>query len=99
VDWLHPAFTWSQETPFSFGSAEEFSCVPNRGRPDSPLFVVNHFITLAVPANQSINDFDVLVDRVRACEEERGQRANLIALDFIGQGDVMDVIDTLNGVD
>ena len=47
VDWLHPAFEFSQETPFSFASAEEFSCEPNRGTIDSPLFVVNHFITLA----------------------------------------------------
>ena len=98
VDWLHPAFALSQETPFSFSSAEEFSCAANRGEPDSPLFVVNHFITLAVPSNQSINDFDPLLARAEQCQTERGMRANLLALDFIGQGDVMAVVDRLNGV-
>ncbi len=99
VDWLHPAFEFSQETPFSFSSAEEFSCEPNRGEPDSPLFVVNHFITLATPANQTINDFEPLLTRAEQCRDERGRQPNLLSVDFVGQGDVMDVVDRLNGVD
>ena len=99
VDWLHPAFEFSQETPFSFASPDEFSCAPNRGMPDSPLFVVNHFITLARPSNQTINDADVLLDRVEACAAERGLTVNLIAVDYAAQGEVMAVVDRLNGVD
>ena len=98
-DWLHPAFEFSQETPFSFASAEEFSCAPNRGEGDNPLFVVNHFITLARPSNQTINDYQQLLDRAEACRDERGLQPNLIAVDFISEGDVMAVVDTLNGVD
>ena len=99
IDWLHPAFEFSQETPFSFASADEFSCDANRGEPDSPLFVVNHFITLANPANQTINDFDPLLTRAEQCRNERGQQPNLLSVDFVGQGDVMAVVDRLNGVD
>ncbi len=99
IDWLHDAFAFSQETPFSFASAEEFSCEANRGDPDAPLFVVNHFITLARASNQTINDLDVLLDRVEDCAAARGLHPNLLSLDFVGQGDVMEVVDRLNGVD
>ena len=99
VEWLHPAFEYSQETPFSFGSADEFSCEPNRGRADSPLFVVNHFITFARPANQDINDRDPLLERAEACREERDLLPNLLAVDYATRGDVMEVVDILNGVD
>lgn len=98
-DWLHPAFEFSQETPFSFASAEEFSCEPNRGQADSPLFVVNHFITLATPGNQTINDFEPLLARAEQCRDERGLHPNLLSVDFVGEGDVMEVVDRLNGVD
>ena len=99
VPWLHPAFEFSQETPFSFGSADEFSCEANRGQPTSPLFVVNHFITLARPSNQRINDLDILLSRAEQCREERGLHPNLLSVDFVSEGDVMEVVDILNGVD
>ena len=99
IPWLHPAFTYSQETPFSFSNVDEFSCAPNRGEPDSPLFVINHFITLARPSNQTINDLDVLLSRVEQCRDERGLHPNLISVDFVSEGDVMEVVDRLNEVD
>ena len=98
VAWLHPAFEFSQETPFSFRSAADFSCEANRGGDDAPLFVVNHFITPALPSNQSANDFDPLLERAERCADERGLHPNLLAVDFVGQGDVMAVVDRLNGV-
>lgn len=98
VDWLHSAFEFSQETPFSFRSADDFTCESNRGVEDAPLFVVNHFITPALPSNQDANDFDLLLERVERCRDERGLHPNLVAVDFVGQGDVMAVVDRLNGV-
>jgi len=99
VDWLHDAFEFSQETPFSFAAAAEFSCVSNRGRSDSPLFVVNHFITLARAGNQTINDHDELMERASTCMRERGMQPSLLAVDFATRGDVIGVVDALNGVD
>ncbi len=98
VEWLHPAFEFSQETPFSFASTGEFSCAPNRGDASSPLFVINHFITLARPSNQRINSSEELNTRVADCERERGLQPNLIAVDFATKGEVMAVVDALNGV-
>ncbi len=99
ISWLHDAFEFSQETPFSFGSADEFTCAENRGKPASPLFVVNHFITFARAGNRTINDFDSLLARAEECEAERGLPPNMLAVDFVSEGDVMAVIDRLNGVD
>ncbi|MDJ0767159.1 MAG: hypothetical protein QNJ12_00140 [Ilumatobacter sp.] len=99
VDWLHQAFEFSQETPFAFAAPEEFSCISNRGTPTSPLFVVNHFITVARPSNQTVNDSDVLLERAERCRDERDLHPNLLAVDFVSKGDVMAVVDELNGVD
>lgn len=98
VEWLHPAFEFSQETPFSFAAADEFTCTMNRGSAGSPLFVINHFITLARPSNQSINDAEILLTRAEACSQERGRLPNLLAVDYVTRGDVMSVVDELNGV-
>ena len=66
--WLHPAFDVSQETPYSFGSVDDFVCVENRGAADATMFLVNHFITLARAGNRWINDRDVLLERAEACK-------------------------------
>jgi len=99
IAWLHEALDFTQETPFSFSSVDEFSCDANRGSPDAPLFIINHFITLARPSNQTINDADILGQRAEQCAAERDRQPNLIAVDFIGEGDVMTVVDSLNRVD
>lgn len=99
IGWLHDGFAFTQETPFSFRSAEDFSCEPNRGRPDSPLFQVNHFITPALGRNGSVNDLDILLPRLRQCQQQRGQLPNLVAVDFWEQGDTLAAVDALNGLD
>ena len=96
--WLHPAFEVTQETPYSFANADEFVCTENRGDPASTMLLVNHFITLARASNRTINDRDVLLPRAEACAEERGLHPNLLAVDFVSQGDVFAVVDELNGV-
>lgn len=98
IPWLHDGFSYTQETPFSFAGADEFSCEPNRGREDSPLFQVNHFITPALGRNGSINDPEVLVPRLEQCREERGLLPNLVAVDFWEAGDTVAAVDLLNGV-
>jgi hypothetical protein len=99
VEWLHPAFEFGQETPFDFATPEGFSCIPNRGTQAGPLFVVNHFITLARPSNRTVNEYDLLLERAEQCRDERDLHPNLLAVDFVSEGDVMAVVDELNGVD
>jgi MFS family permease len=99
----------TKETPFNFGSTSELiapdaledSCRPNRGPDTAPLFLVNHWINtdpLPLPSNAvTVNAYDPLLRRARACEESRGQRLNLLAVDFYSRGDLFEVVDTLNG--
>jgi hypothetical protein len=102
VPWLRPAFKLIQETPYHFTSAEEFSCRPNRGVPDASLFLVNHWIETTptpLPSNAAVvNALDLLLGRIRECEEERHHLANIVAVDFYGMGDLLRVVDELNGV-
>ena len=99
VPWLHDALDFVQETPFGYSRVEDFDCAPNRGRPDNPLFLVNHFITPAsASAGERANSEEVLSARLQRCVEERGLVPNLVAVDFFASGEVLQVVDELNGV-
>jgi hypothetical protein len=102
VPWLIPGFDVVQDTPYLFESAADFSCAPNRGPADAPLFLVNHWIDEMgnVPRNAAlVNARDVLLPRVEECEEERGQLPNFVAVDYYNRGDLLPVVDELNGVE
>jgi len=102
VDWLRPAFRLMQETPYTFHKPEEFSCRENRGPADASLFQLNHWIETTptpLPSNaEMVNAREVLLGRARQCQQERGLLPNLVAVDFYRSGDLLDVVDTLNGV-
>jgi hypothetical protein len=100
-----------EETPYSFKRRPALltdpsnwpaSCAPNRGPDDAPLLLMNHWINTDPtprPSNAAlVNQREVLAGRARECEEIRGQRVNLLAVDFAGQGDLYDAVDELNGV-
>jgi len=98
------AWDYTEETPYHFGSLAEIddtSCKPNRGDTGKPFFLLNHWITRASPSRvdaTTINDYDYLLERARRCAEERGQIPNLVGVNFYLNGDVFEVVDTLNGV-
>ncbi|MEM9565945.1 MAG: hypothetical protein AAGA93_25205 [Actinomycetota bacterium] len=100
--WFQNAYdTAFTETPFTFAVANEFSCEPNRGDAANPLFLINHWITTGIPVQEAaitINDRASLLDRVDECEEERARRPTVLAVDFVETGDLVDVVDELNGV-
>ncbi|MXZ62809.1 MAG: phosphatidylinositol-specific phospholipase C domain-containing protein [Chloroflexi bacterium] len=101
VPWLHRGFEVAQETPFRFHSVDDLSCELNRGRADAALFLVNHWIEDIAPSPadaELLNARDVLLPRLRQCESERGQLPNLVAVNFYRVGDLMAVVDELNGV-
>jgi len=92
------AFT---ETPFTFALRSEFSCAPNRGNPDNPLFLINHWLTTGIPVREAaavVNGNDFLLDRVRACQAERGRLPTVLATDFVQTGDLIQVVNELNGI-
>jgi hypothetical protein len=98
----------TQETPFTFTSTAQLteprnldaSCEPNRGTAAAPLFLVNHWINtdpLPRPDNAAtVNAYDPLLRRARACQRSRGRQLNLLAVDFYKRGDLFEVVDTLN---
>lgn len=101
VSWLLPAFRVIQETPYDFARVgDTLSCAPNRGGTSGSLFQLNHWITTtpaALPSNAAvINSRATLLERVHRCTRERGQRPNIIAVDFYRTGDLLDVVRELN---
>ncbi len=101
VPWYHPAFEVCQETPYRFLAPSEFSNRPGRGGTSGSLLLMNHWIESTptpLPSNAEIvNAYDFLLKRARACRKERGMIPNLVAVDFYRSGDLMRVVDTLNG--
>jgi hypothetical protein len=98
-----------QETPYSFKQASELTdsrklaktCQPNRGSSDNPLFLLNHWIDTSPapkPTNAAkVNNYKALLARAQECERVRGQVPNLIAVDFYATGDLIKVVEKLNG--
>jgi hypothetical protein len=98
--WLMQGFDLVQDTPFDAKKASQFSCELNRGDLTAPIFLVNHWLNNSqsrVSDAKRVNASDVLWPRVHECENERGQLPNYIAVDFYDQGDLLQVVDRLNG--
>lgn len=102
--WYRRQFAISKETPFSFDKPEELearaSCQPNRGNEDASFFLLNHWVDTSPaprPTNAKVvNEKEFLLERIRRCERVRGMVPNIIAVDFFGQGDVVDLVRELN---
>jgi hypothetical protein len=104
--WLHAQFDVAQETPYAFDTVAALrdaarSCRPNRGEPANPLFLLNHWVDTSPaprPSNaRTVNARAFLLDRIRRCAAARdGLRPGIVAVDFAGVGDVVDVVRTLN---
>jgi len=100
----------TEETPFSFREPAQLTdpaglaatCEPNRGPAGAPLFLVNHWITTDPaprPSNAAVvNAREPLLRRVRECARTRDHVPNLLAVDFYRRGDLLAVVDELNGV-
>ncbi len=112
VPWYHLAYEHAlQETPFRFTRASALtdpanvaaSCRPNRGPASAPLFLLNHWIdTTPVPRASlaaTVNAREPLLARAQECQRIRHRLPNLVAVDFFRRGDVLGVVDTLNGVE
>jgi hypothetical protein len=103
--WYAEGFALTQETPFTFHSAEELedaaSCDRNRGSAQNPLFQLNHWVE-AIPRSPKtaakVNAFKFLHGRAKLCDTERDLLSNLVAVDFWEQGDLFEVTRKLNGL-
>lgn len=99
--WYHDAYELSWDTPYSFASEADFSCRLNRGSAANDLFQVNHWLStpFSAPENgERVNRFEVLWPRVEQCRAEAGRIPNFVAIDFVSIGDLVAVVDRLNGL-
>jgi hypothetical protein len=92
-----------QDTPYTFASPDDFSCAKNRGPADAPLFQINHWITNKQPPNEKqaldVNAEGPLLSWVQQCQRERQRFPTIIGVNFFSQGDLMRVVDEVNGVE
>ncbi|HEX2805812.1 MAG TPA: hypothetical protein VHN80_06550, partial [Kineosporiaceae bacterium] len=98
--WLLPGFDHVQDTGYTYPTVASFDCGLKRGRPDSPLFLLNHwlsgFSTLYTDA-QTVNAYAVLSARGRQCQAERGRLPNFVAVNWANLGALQRVVDEMNG--
>jgi hypothetical protein len=103
VPWLRPAFQNFKETPYSFHKPDEFSCRANRGGEGGSLFLINNWVeTTPTPKPSNavlVNAYNFLYNRAELCEHERHHVPNIIAIDFYRTGDLLKVVNKLNGVE
>jgi hypothetical protein len=109
--WYRPAYdAITNETPYAFGRPAQLigaaslasSCRENRGPPNAPLFLVNHWTTtdpVPLPSHASeVNAYAALMSRLEECRRVRRHLPNLVAVNFYRRGDLFRAVDTLNGV-
>ena len=90
--WYLPGFSFVQDTPLGAKTPAQFSCARYRGRPDSPLLLVNHWIPPFPPSvtrNEQIGG-RFLERRLRQCQRRRRHLPNLIAVDFYERSGVVE---------
>jgi hypothetical protein len=96
--WYLDGFTLVQDTPLGATRPSQLSCARFRGRPDSPLLMLNHWIPPFPPSvtrNQRIGG-SFLRHQIGRCERERSMLPNLIAVDFYERTHVVDIARRLN---
>jgi hypothetical protein len=106
VPWYDDGFDDTQDTPYSFKTIDQLrnyrrSCALLRGNPNSPLFLINHWIEKLNPSpaqSTDVNGFRFLLRRVKTCARMRGLFPTLVAVNFYERGDVLGVVNVLNGL-
>jgi hypothetical protein len=96
--WYLDGFALVQDTPLGATQPSQLSCARFRGRPDSPLLMLNHWIPPFPPSvtrNQRIGG-GFLRRMIGRCERERSMLPNLIAVDFYERTHVVEIARGLN---
>ncbi|MBN9622482.1 MAG: hypothetical protein J0H06_05930 [Actinobacteria bacterium] len=97
--WYMPAFSYIEDTPLGAHRPDQLSCARNRGEPDAPLLLINHWIPPFPPSprlNAAIGRSAFLGRRVRRCLRDRGAEGAIVAVDFYERTAVVRVAAELN---
>jgi hypothetical protein len=99
VPWYLDGFSFVQDTPLGATKVDQLSCELNRGDPDSPILMLNHWADVFPPqraANAKFLTREELLERAHECERKRGLPVSFIATDHYDQGDLVAAVDELN---
>lgn len=103
--WYMSAWENTMDTPYDFKNFDEISskesCMVNRGGENKSFFLMNNWIERVSPSRtdaERVNNYEFLYNRAKTCETLRGKLPNFIAVNFFYNGDVVKVVNRLNGV-
>jgi hypothetical protein len=106
-------FTRIFETPYEITDIDDFNCNIDRRSPDiSPsdmMYVMNHFLysvfeigalKIEIPAKNkaAVTNSQSLIDHTINCTMVFERKPNFVEVDFYNIGDVLDLIEELNGI-
>jgi hypothetical protein len=97
--WYMNGFAWVQDTPLGAQKIKGLSCARNRGTPDSPFLMLNHWADLVPPRREANAPFlrrKVILRRAHECARRRGLPVGFIATDHYDQGELIEAVDELN---
>jgi hypothetical protein len=100
--YLMPAYegnVW--DTPYSFATQADFTCALGRGVANSPLFLVNHWLSnplSSIDYAREVNVQAVLGKRIDDCTKAAGRAPTFVSVDFYDVGDLFSVVKTANGL-
>ena len=96
--WLPHAWDVFFDTPYSFSSADQFTCDTNRGSSENSLHLLNHWLADPLPTpplGELANSYQQLSARVAECQSV-GVFPNVVAVDFYDTGALFEVVAELN---
>lgn len=99
--WLHKQDTYVWENHYAAKTADDLTCKRRRGDRTQPLYLLNHFLTSPIALKElaeKINFNPFFLERVQKCQKQEKQLPNFIMVDFYSVGDLLKVVNTLNGV-
>ena len=97
--WYMPAFSFIQDTPLGATRPSQLSCKRYRGKPDSPLLLINHWIPPFPPSltlNARIGRAAFLRKGIERCLKARDVKGAIVAVDFYQRTSVVKVAQELN---
>lgn len=100
-DWYLEQFAYGFQNDYAAETAADFTCAADRGEETNAIFIMNHFLTRTISTEAMaamVNPYEVLAPRVAQCWTETGKRPNFVTVDYYEIGDVLRVVDELNGV-
>lgn len=101
--WHLYSYDWAWENPYAADTPADLSCREDRGDRDRSLWIFNHFLTNPVASPElaeMINHDPFFTERVSGCRADAGgDLPNFVTVDFYDLGDVLSVVDALNGVE